>query len=274
MKKIWTAIFCMVMLWGGAHAEARTAPIDIAVNGVIIHMDTKPFIENGTTMVPMRFVSEALGYDVGWQQSGQRISVSKGATQLRLQIGSKTAYVGNQAQTLSIAPRIENDRTYLPVRWICETLGAEVDWSDVYHVVSIEKDGVTVPTSLQSTAYTTDEIFWLGRIIEAESAGEILDGKIGVGNVILNRVRSSEYPNTIYGVIFDKKHGVQFQPVMNGAIYNSPSKESVHAAKLSLSGAKTAGECLFFLNPRIATNYWIVNNRVFHKTIGNHDFYL
>ena len=86
-----------------------------------------------------------------------------------------------------------------------------------------------------------DDLYWLSRIISAESRGEPLEGQIAVGNVVLNRVASADFPDTIYGVIFDDRWGGQFTPVRNGTIYQVPSARSVEAAGLSLSRGHTAG---------------------------------
>lgn len=254
------------------HARAYTTPVDIAVNGSIIKTDSPPYIDSGTAFVPIRFVSEALGAAVVWDSGN--ISIKTDTTDILLTAGSRTAYVNGKKHTLPAKVHIINGRTYLPARRICELLGADVKWVDGYHTVYITKDGAVVPANSTDSSYTFDEIFWLGRIIEAESSGEPKDGKIAVGNVILNRVKSSEYPDTIYGVIFDRKYGTQFQPVSNGTIYNNPSADSLSSAKLALSGTNLAGRSLYFLNPKISTNFWIVNNRRFYKSIGNHDFYL
>ena len=113
----------------------------------------------------------------------------------------------------------------------------------------------------------------LSRIISAESRGEPLEGQIAVGNVVLNRVASADFPDTIYGVIFDDRWGGQFTPVRNGTIYQEPSARSVEAARLCLSGANTAGESLYFLAPALATNHWVMENRTHVVTIGSHWFY-
>ncbi len=76
-------------------------------------------------------------------------------------------------------------------------------------------------------------MYWLARIIEAEAGGEPYKGKVAVGNVILNRVKSKDFPNTIYNVIFEYFGNIpQFSPVQEGTIYNTPSKESMNAAKM------------------------------------------
>lgn len=119
-----------------------------------------------------------------------------------------------------------------------------------------------------------DELYWLSRIIHAEAQGEPYEGKVAVGNVILNRIKSKDFPNTVYGVVFDVQYGyTQFSPVIDGSIYNTPNEESIRAAKAALNGERPVGDALYFLNPKKATNFWIVENRKFFMTIGDHDFY-
>ena len=119
-----------------------------------------------------------------------------------------------------------------------------------------------------------DDVYWLSRIIHAEAQGESYTGKVAVGNVVLNRVASKDYPNTIRGVIYDKQHGyVQFSPVLDGSINNKPNEESIKAAIDALNGVRPVGGALYFLNPDKATNFWIVSNREYYMTIGDHDFY-
>ena len=121
--------------------------------------------------------------------------------------------------------------------------------------------------------YDADEVWWLAKIIHAEAQGEPFTGKIAVGEVILNRVASEEFPDTIYSVIYDNEHGVQFTPTVNGAIEEDPGVDSIIAAKLVLDGARIGENLLYFLNPAIAVSTWIPQNREYYMTIGSHDFY-
>ncbi|KXZ40392.1 Copper amine oxidase N-terminal domain-containing protein [Alkalithermobacter thermoalcaliphilus JW-YL-7 = DSM 7308] len=124
------------------------------------------------------------------------------------------------------------------------------------------------------SGYTVADLYWLSRIVHAESESEPYEGKLAVANVILNRVKSRDFPNDIKSVIFDTTNGVQFQPISNGTIYNNPNKESINAALDALRGINNIENALFFLNPSTATSPWITNNRPFYKKIANHDFYL
>ena len=98
--------------------------------------------------------------------------------------------------------------------------------------------------------FSENDLYWLSRIIHAEARGESFDGKLAVGSVVLNRVKNKNYPSTVYGVIFDKKNGVQFSPILDGSIYNNPSRDSINAAKRCLEGYRTNKEILFFINKK------------------------
>lgn len=125
-----------------------------------------------------------------------------------------------------------------------------------------------------SKNYNSDHIYWLARIIEAEASGEPYQGKVAVGNVVLNRVNSKDFPNTIYSVIFEYYGSIpQFSPVADGTIYNTPSQESMNAAKDALNGVKPVGNSTYFFNPNKAAGAWIVKNKSYVSKIGGHVFY-
>jgi hypothetical protein len=119
------------------------------------------------------------------------------------------------------------------------------------------------------------DIYWLARIIEAEAGGEPYLGKLAVGNVIMNRVQSKQFPDTVYKVIFEYYQGIpQFSPVADGTIHNTPSADSMKAARESYYGTKKpVGNALYFFNPAKAAGTWIVKNRSYVTTIGGHAFY-
>ncbi len=251
-------------------------PVDITINGNYINLEDKPFLYNGTTFVPIRGISNIFGADsVNWNgENSSAIIIIDGKT-ITLPIGKPYAFVDDIKVSLQSETKLVNSRTYVPLRFITEHLDADIEWDNKYYTVIINKDGCTIPDeNIKTRTYTDDHVYWLARIISCESQGEPLDGMVAVGNVVLNRVESSDFPNTIYGVIFDTVGGVQFEPVLNGTIYNEPVAQAFLAAKNCLEGENTAGKSLYFLNPDKATNFWIVENRTFYTAIGNHYFYL
>ncbi|MBO5374787.1 MAG: cell wall hydrolase [Clostridia bacterium] len=160
---------------------------------------------------------------------------------------------------------------YAPVLLLYKAFDAKIRWSNDIGGFYVTRGSGAIISG--DKYYREDEVYWLARIISAESRGEPLRGKIAVGNVILNRVKSSSFPNTIYGVIFDRRYGIQFSPVANGTIYNAPTAESIAAAKICLEGYSISSDILYFVNPRIAPNSWISKNGILVATIGNHTFY-
>jgi len=289
MKKTKSLLLLILILLFNLCPANATTQLKIKVNNKIISSDVEPFIKNGTTYVPIRFVSEALNADkIIWNEKSKAVLIAKDSTQISLIINKNYAYVNNTYTPLDSNAIISKGRTFVPLRFISNCFGANVEWNQdtntVYINTSSYNDDTTSRSGTTSSRndkntnsienYTEDELYWLSRIIEAEAAGESFKGKIAVGEVILNRVESADFPNTIWGVIFDNKFGVQFEPTSNGTIYNNPSTDSINAAKTALSGSNYVGNCLYFLNPTIAESKWIVNNREFFTTIGQHDFYL
>jgi N-acetylmuramoyl-L-alanine amidase len=123
--------------------------------------------------------------------------------------------------------------------------------------------------------FTENDVYWLAKIIYAEARGEIYEGQVAVGAVVLNRVRSSIFPNTVYGVIFEKWDGkyYQFSPVLDGTINLEPNETSKRAAREAINGRDPSGGALYFYNPVTSTNKWIYDRPII-KRIGKHVFAL
>lgn len=122
--------------------------------------------------------------------------------------------------------------------------------------------------------YSVEDLYWLSHIIHAEAGREPLAGRIGVGNVVLNRVRSESYPDSIMQVVIQNDAAAaQFEPVQNGSVRFDADETSLIAACLCLEGYNTVGECMYFVNPDAADNSWFEQSRSFYIRIGVHDFY-
>ena len=229
-------------------------------------------IINSVTYVPLRAFCDALGgATVTWEASTRTAKAKTDKVTVYAKQGA--LYLrANDRYFYTVEPIANIDGTlFVPIRPLAKAFGLELEWDNSLRAVLLSSGG-KIPVS-GASFYKSDEVLWLARIIHAEAAGEPFDGKIAVGNVVLNRVRSPQYPNTIYGVIFDKKHGTQFSPVSFGTIYNTPSAESEIAAKICLEGYTLSEDALFFMNPKLATTSWISQNRPYLFTIGNHLFY-
>lgn len=156
----------------------------------------------------------------------------------------------------------------VPVRVLAEVMKMTTEYdaqTGLVHLTSSEEVGYLEDGD---TYYDSDSLYWLSRIIYCESGNQVLDGKIAVGNVVLNRVSDSRFPDTIYDVIFQKN---QFSPASSGSIYREPNEASVIAAKLVLDGAVVLEDALFF--NRAGLVCYASKNRPYITTIGGHAFY-
>lgn len=277
-------------------AQAKEAPQLLTWNGSAI----AAVREGDTICASFRALCEAAGYQVDWVQ-GQ--AVAAGALRLTAVPGQRVLQAGEETLPLPVAVSLRDSRTMVPVRALAKALGLEVRYDPKTCTATIlspdQPSGGTqkpeqqpeqtpsVPSapsapsippapsepSDPSVSYDENDVYWLARIIEAEAGGESGEGKLAVANVVLNRVASGSYPDTIYDVIFDTKYGTQFEPTSNGAIYNTPSEESIEAAKRALSGENNIGGALYFYNPSLVDAVWIRTNCTYIQTIGCHNFY-
>ena len=240
----------------------------VTVGGVVIAQ--KSISMNGKDYIPSRQVAEALGLNYKYTSSTKSVEITGKGLTMTFSNGCYVSYANGRALFSTTPSIIMNDgRMYVPAEILAEAFGLKLSADKS----SVKLTGEYSPILHADKFYRADEVFWLARIIEAEAGGEPLLGKIAVGNVVLNRVRSAYYPNTIYGVIFDRKYGVQFSPILDGSIYNDPSYNSILAAKICLDGSDVSDGTFFFLRPEISSSSWIPNNRKYAFSIGKHDFY-
>lgn len=130
MKKSKSIIFSLVLLvFLCVNVFAGKTP-QIEYNGKIIKSDVQPFIQNERTMVPIRFISETLGYKVDWNNEERLVSITGKDTSLELKIGSKKAKVNGKEVELDAPSIIKNERTFVPLRFVAENLKAEVKWDN------------------------------------------------------------------------------------------------------------------------------------------------
>ena len=119
-----------------------------------------------------------------------------------------------------------------------------------------------------SGTVSTSNVYLLARLIYGEGRGEPYKGQVAIGAVVLNRVKSSAFPNTIAGVIYQRG---AFDAVSDGQINLAPNDTAVRAARDALNGWDPTGGCLFYYNPKTATSKWMLSRPVLLR-IGNHCF--
>ena len=233
------------------------------------------YLISSTTYVPLRAAFAALypQAKLTYSAKNREATLSGGGINMSVQDRSHVVYANGRCLYTDMPVRILADGTmYLPLRTLAQTLSLSVSWNEKSRSASLS--GTAKPLESGESFYDADAVHWLARIISAEARGEPFIGQVAVGNVVLNRMRHKEFPNTIYGVIFDKRGGiVQFSPVSDGSIWKEPTASSITAAKVCLEGYSVSEKILFFYAPAMVSYTWIAQNRPYAFTIAGHRFY-
>lgn len=278
-KRRWRGLSRRILTLMTALIFAALLVIPVAAdNSVTVIIDGKllsekpSFKRNGVTYVPVRAFAEKVGScTVIWDPYTGSAGIITDNLNLTIYKNKNYQIANGRCFWRNANAVIVDGSIYAPLTVIATAYGANVSWNGATDTATVTGAGRAIAPDTQ--VYNSNDMLWLARIIEAEASGESFNGKLAVGNVILNRVASSEFPNSIYNVIFDRQWGVQFSPTSDGSIYNTPSTESYLAAKAALEGYTLSGKILYFLNPRIAQSFWITANSPYVFSIGNHDFY-
>ena len=280
-KRLLAALFASVFLISALSLGVSAAAVEYPAGSVPteVYLDGRLVLAGDTviydsiTYVPLRrFCNLFDASEISWEGRTKTATV-KTESGMTLLVRQGETYLYANGRYLYTVGAVQNwsGSLYVPIRPLARAFDAALSWNASRRAV--EWTSSEEEPKISAANYNADDLYWLSRIISAEARGESLEGQIAVGNVVLNRVRHASYPNTIYGVIFDRKHGTQFSPVSYGTIYQTPAESSVIAAKICLEGYSISSTALFFMNPRIATSNWIPKNRPYAFTIGNHDFY-
>lgn len=123
-------------------------------------------------------------------------------------------------------------------------------------------------TSSSSQTTSSTNLNLLARVVYGEARGEPYTGQVAVAAVVLNRVKSSSFPNTVAGVVYQSG---AFDCVSDGQINLTPNQSAYNAARDALNGWDPTYGCLFYYNPRTATSKWMLSRTV-KLNIGNHAF--
>ncbi|WP_096434954.1 LysM peptidoglycan-binding domain-containing protein [Alteribacter populi] len=138
--------------------------------------------------------------------------------------------------------------------------------------ITVYAQGNSAPATTASQ--NEEELELLSRLVHSEARGEPYKGKVAVAAVVLNRIESGEFPNSVEGVIYET-HGngniYAFEPVQNGEINRHADEESIRAAQEALNGYDPSNGALYFFNPETSTSDWI-NRLTVDSQIGKHVF--
>ena len=251
-----------------ADTDNQPESLPVYIDGQLADLGTTSFLFENTAYVSLRGFSMAMGADnVTWYDGTATVYAPD--LNVTATVGNIYLVANDRYLFVPDGCLLRSDSMMVPVRVLAEAFDASVAWNSEEQAVYITKGSGAIEPG--SSFYDETDLYWMSRIISAEARGECFTGQIAVGGVIMNRVASPTFPNTVYDVIFDRTYGVQFTPAYSGAIYNTPTEECIIAAKIALDGGNTAGDSLYFSSSHVGC--WAARTRPFTMTIGNHSFY-
>ncbi len=227
----------------------------------------------GSLFVPMNALGRYLGQETEWSGDGESFTLQIGP--LRVQ-GERGREYFSASGRYVYAPEgwlTHEGALYLSER-AADKLFQLASWQDEagLHFGTDGAELLRGGENYYELNFPEEELYWLSHIINAEAKGEPLAGQIAVGNVVMNRVRSERFPDTVFEVIYDTEHAIQFEPVALGGIREDPCEQALIASYLVLEGANIVGDCLYFVNPEYGS-YWFDSALELQAVIGHHNFY-
>jgi len=266
--------FVIVALLAAPVAAASgvdSRPVWVYVDGERVDLDGMGRLQDGTALVPVRPIVEAMGGLVEYDAESGKILLFADGCEVELEPGSASAAINGEEVTLDVPVRVVHGRAMAPARFLAETLGAsDLAWDGASRslaIATVAGASATVP-STRSLSCSKEELDLLSRVVYAEALSEPYEGKVAVAAVVLNRVESRSFPDTIEEVIYQPG---QFPSIKSPYFYSTVSDAATRAAIDALRGWDPSNGALFFYNPK-KSNSDFFDGRTVVAVIGDHRF--
>ena len=268
-------VICLlcVFLCGSALAEGTDNGVSYTETPVYVDglLSCRGYMIGDESYVSLEAACAVLGYDADVDYNKEINKLTVEVAGITIEAGFEDDYLCANGRYLYLPDGyMEVDGSFIiPSEALAKIFTLDVSWDEELGAVNFSTADEQI---LQSgdEYYNEDDLYWMSRIITYESGNQPVAGQIGVGNVVMNRVESSRFKNTVKDVIFQQG---QFAPVASGAIYLDPYEISTICAKMVFEGYNTVGEALFFQQGRYGAN-WISQNTRFVINIADHNFFL
>lgn len=256
----------------GASVLSMVEELDptLTVDGQPVTTDVAKTYRGETTYVALVPMAQCLDSSVttSWDDGSQTMTVSSSKLNLTATVGQLYLTANGRYLYAPEGIQMADGQVMVPLAVLTEAFGASLTWDGATGVTAVTRGSGGAVSGDQY--YNADDLYWLSRVIYAESGNQPLEGMMAVGNVILNRIDHPSFPNTIEGVLAQKN---QFTTYRSGRIAScTPNAQSVIAAKLVLDGGvvEETEDALYFDS---TPNSWAARNRTCIAVIGGHRFY-
>lgn len=258
-KKIISFLFMvLVLLTMSTVSLAQKVETSLKINGDLVLLEKPILTEAGHHFIHTKDLANLLKMDIEWLNATKQLLVSSKTKQFIFKMGDKEVIVSGDKVSADAAPWIADGVSYVPLDLISSELGFHINYDQKGYVLNLTNQQFSLDNSMKNpNHYSEADLELLARIIDVEGGDRSLELKLAVANVVLNRVKSPKFPNTLREVIF---HPGQFPPAHKSNFMTRNVRESSYiAAKKALEGVNNIGNCLYF------------NSRPFSSKAG--DFY-
>ena len=275
LRRAFALLLALCLLCPGLAAAADgggAQSVPVYIDGLL---SARAYVSGEAVFLPPEAVCAAAGLSMSWSEDNGTLTLSVPGAVLT---GHKDDGYFEADGRYIYAPDgwlVKGDVLYLPSDAVERLFGVEISVSAKRDRLELSTDKLTVMSggaSYYELNYDAELLYWLPQIINAEAKFEPLAGQIGVGNVVMNRLSSPDFPDTIFEVIYDTEHTIQFEPISTGGIFQEPTEQATIAAYLCLEGYSTVDDCLYFVNPEFGSG-WFDSSLELVDTIGHHNFY-
>ena len=242
----------------------------LLVNGQPVPKSVGRMTVGGETYVSLKAMAEQLDPSIAveWNADTRTVTLTTETLSLSAQIGKLYLKANGRYLYMPEGVQLIDGVMMVSLDALAKAFDAATGWDGENGTFTVTTGSGAILPGEQF--YNENDLFWLSRVIFAESGNQILEGKMAVGNVVMNRVNHSIWPDTIRGVIAQRN---QFSTWRGGALANrTPNAESVIAAKLVLDGGvvEEIKDAYFF---DAFCNSWALRNKTVLAVIGGHRFY-
>lgn len=269
---VFVACLMYVFVCGAAFADSEAPDTGPAETPVFIDglLSCRGYVIGDDTYIPIDTACAVLGYtsETGFDEDGMKVTVKIEDIELSIFTSEKYICANDRCFYLEDGYQEIEGVPALPVDIIAKLFTLSIEQDEYSGIYDLGTDNMALLLSGEEY-YSEEDLYWLSRVITYEAGNQPLEGQIGVGAVVMNRVESDGFEDTVKDVIFQPG---QFGPVETKAIYLDPFKKCVLTAKMVLEGYNTVGDALYFHKGNYSEK-WTTENKYFVTKIGCHNFF-
>lgn len=276
LKRLICALLCLALIGGStAYAAGRERP---ALDELRVYLCSllagRAYRSGGDIFMALGDMAEIYGLDISIKVTREGFTAD--APGLELAGEKDSGYMTANCRYLYLPHGylISGGELYLPLDALCRIFGVTSEVSgERIDLTTAQARFISGGEDYYEMNCDPEALYWLPRIGYGEAYEQPLAGIMGVCSVVLNRVADEDFPDTIFDVLYDNEHAVQFTPVTTLAMKDEPGEIYRVAACLVLEGYNTVGESTYFVNPAGGANAWFKQSLDYVVTYGGHEFY-